>query len=463
MTNDFLQDEETVSVLRQWQQINEQYPNDALARIREKIPLVKQVDSELNLFGADSHEYELNPVIALADIEKWQKRTGATLPQDFVQFLTQIGNGGLGPYYGIVRFEDSESRFDQTAALPSILSPTMSQEEWQKLTFLDDDCSDEEFDERENYIHQGVFYLGTCGCEYDLLLVITGEYAGRIIYTNHWCGSNQPFFFSYELSFSQWYERWLDEVIQGYETSWFGHRIGGDEQTLFDLYIQMDSSELRCQVLSGLTKLKLLSDKGLVLLTEIIKENQGEESKLALRVLAQYAPNIASSYLMSALKSIDRAWQNLAISTIFFNQKENLADYKDSILELIKSVEDADFIRFAGYILKDLAATQAEDFAHLFEHSNLNLARTALYAASSDTNVKEKSALFYPSITSDDGDMACLAIRTLVELNTVIPDVIPLLECAWKKFPKEKNEYVRTNIQNYLRKFSVTGDFPKED
>ncbi|MGG4607085.1 SMI1/KNR4 family protein [Providencia sp. Me31A] len=450
---------EDVQILHQWKQINRQYPNAPLERIRHKLPLVQQVDGDLETFGASSHKYQLNPPIALSEIEKWQARTGAKLPSDFVSFLTEIGNGGAGPYYGIERFEDSESRFEKTAALPSILSPNMSQEEWQKLTFLDDDCSDEEFDERENYIHQGIFYLGTCGCEYDLLLVITGEYVGRIIYTNHWCSSDQPFFFSYELSFLEWYERWLDEIIQGYETSWFGHRIGGDEQTLFNLYMQTHCDEQKSQALAGLSKLKRLSNNGLVLLANIIQEEQSTNAQLALKILAQYSPSTASTYLMTALNSRDLSWQNLAISTIYFNQKGNLADYKDCVLELIKSVEDAEFICFAGYILKELGVTQVEYFAHLFEHANLNLARTALHSASFDDEIEAKIALFYPSIISDDGDMAVLAIQTLVNLNTVLPDAIPLLERAWKKFPKEKNEYVRINIQNYLRKFSVVGDF----
>ncbi|QXX83972.1 MULTISPECIES: SMI1/KNR4 family protein [Providencia] len=457
MATDFSQDEE--AILRQWQQINEQYPNDVLTRIREKIPLVKQVDSELDLFGADSHEYELNPVIALADIEKWQKRTGATLPQDFVQFLTQIGNGGLGPYYGIVRFEDSESRFDQTAALPSILSPDMSEEEWQKLTFLDDDCSDEEFDERENYIHQGVFYLGTCGCEYDLLLVISGEYAGRIIYTNHWCGSNQPFFFSYELSFSQWYERWLDEVIQGYETSWFGHRLGGNEQILLSLYSQANSDVKHIDVLNGLTKLPRLSNDGALFLESIIKNGNSELSQKALSVLAKFSFNVSKLYLMNALKSEDRELNKLAVQSIFWYQKDQFTCYQSLILSRLKQTDCADFVSFSGYILKELNDVKVESFQHLFCHNNPDITVAALYAAAADTQLASKINQYFPAMISDNPQVALIAVQSFIRTETMTAEGIAYLEMAWQKYPKEKDEYIRNNIIRFVKKFAIEGNF----
>ncbi|PHM65188.1 hypothetical protein Xsto_02337 [Xenorhabdus stockiae] len=157
------------------------------------------------------------------------------------------------------------------------------------MSQIDDDCSDEEFDERVHLIHQGVFYLGTCGCEYDLLWVITGKYAGRILYTHHWCDSDKSYFFSYEKSFLDWYERWLDEVIQEYNTSWFGHNMGGSEETLLVSYQNMQTDEERIQVIKSFYKLPTLSEQGADILEGIVEQGHNDVYPYVLKILNNFS------------------------------------------------------------------------------------------------------------------------------------------------------------------------------
>ncbi|WP_340608251.1 SMI1/KNR4 family protein [Xenorhabdus bharatensis] len=442
-------------------EINRTYPNDQVKRVRLKLPLALKVDKKFELFAADRHKYELNPPIEMTEIHKWQKRTGAQLPEDFILFLTQIGNGGAGPYYGIARFEDSESRYDQTAALPSILSPTMSDQEWQAISQIDDDCSDEEYDERYNLLHQGVFYLGTCGCEYDLLLVITGEYAGRILYTHHWCDSEKPYFFSYEKNFLDWYERWLDEVIQEYNTGWFGHCLGGDEDTLLASYQNVQTNEERIQVIKGFHKLPMLSEKGADILERIVQQEHNDVYPYALKTLAQFAPERTTCYLLDDLKNDDNNIVSQAAGIVFFHHKANLKLFQQQLLETLAKSTDINTVRFIGYILKELNAVEVEQFMHLFSCADKDLASTAIYAASNDALLNQKIALFFEVMVSDDERVALIAIQTLAKTRQHYEEALPFLEQAWFKYPTEKNEYIRSNITSYLRDIGTSVQFSR--
>lgn len=60
------------------------------------------------VFGSAMHNYQLNPPIPVSTIEEFEARNGITLPGDYRLFITQIGNGGAGPYYGLFPFGELE-------------------------------------------------------------------------------------------------------------------------------------------------------------------------------------------------------------------------------------------------------------------------------------------------------------------------------------------------------------------
>lgn len=203
------------SILAEWQRINDESSNSIVLRVKNKLSLVRKLDADYREFGSSSHKYQLNSKLSLKSVDALQAQLNCQLPTDYVQFITEIGNGGAGPYYGLVSLDQAVNKYDKYRISRScLLSPDMSREEWQALCYIDDDCSDKEFYEVENKIHQGMIYLGTCGCTYDLMLVVSGPYTGHIVYTNDWGDDLPPYKFSYECSFLEWYERWLDEVIQ---------------------------------------------------------------------------------------------------------------------------------------------------------------------------------------------------------------------------------------------------------
>jgi hypothetical protein len=61
-------------------------------------------DPDRKAFGSDEWQYKLNSPVSLDLVEEFERRHGFTLPDDYRTFLTEIGNGGAGPYYGVFPF-----------------------------------------------------------------------------------------------------------------------------------------------------------------------------------------------------------------------------------------------------------------------------------------------------------------------------------------------------------------------
>ena len=68
----------------------------------------KELDTEYRQLGAGCHRYEFAPVVPMSRVRDFEKRHHLRLPQGYVDFLTQVGNGGAGPYYGIYSLEQAE-------------------------------------------------------------------------------------------------------------------------------------------------------------------------------------------------------------------------------------------------------------------------------------------------------------------------------------------------------------------
>src|SRR4051794_31428879 len=61
-------------------------------------------DPRRTVFGAGAHRYKLNPPLSVSVVQAFEERHGVTLPEDYRLFMTEIGNGGAGPYYGVLPF-----------------------------------------------------------------------------------------------------------------------------------------------------------------------------------------------------------------------------------------------------------------------------------------------------------------------------------------------------------------------
>ncbi|ENV18064.1 SMI1/KNR4 family protein [Acinetobacter guillouiae] len=200
--------------------------NEQLQKIQQKLEQLKALDIHCTLFGANRHQYRLNPCLSLDVIEQFESSYQIQLPKDYVAFLTQLGNGGAGPYYGIEPFEkvlftDLDYPNNDNLLHPNLAFPhTQPWNEFFEPTCDEED--EEEYERQYSEFHQhqmdGVLAICNYGCGVSLNLVVNGAECGHIwiddrandggIYPSHEFGNTD------RIPFLDWYELWLDLSLE---------------------------------------------------------------------------------------------------------------------------------------------------------------------------------------------------------------------------------------------------------
>jgi hypothetical protein len=157
----------------------------------------------------------LNAPLPETAVSKFEADHGVRLPDGYREFLLHVGNGGAGPYYGLLPLDQWAYAVGRDAAdLPKdyLASPSHLVPDSPQVQAPDDD----------ELFHQGTITLVIDGCGFFTLLVVSGPARGQIVGTDG-CGST---FFYGASGFLHWYETWLDDHL-GLRTSsgpWFESR-----------------------------------------------------------------------------------------------------------------------------------------------------------------------------------------------------------------------------------------------
>ena len=189
------------------------------------------MDPQFEINGVDSHQYRLNPPVDPAFVRAAEEEYHFRFPEDYVQFITEVGDGGAGPGYGLYPFgyyrtevksaKEAKARETYLHGLGRELQLLPIEPEW-----VEDFCiSKEEYKKNsEKYFrgnrgsfdwHNGIlygpygfFHLGTYGCGRDFGLITAGERYGQVfIYDTEG---------AFELaasSFQAFYQDWLDYIL----------------------------------------------------------------------------------------------------------------------------------------------------------------------------------------------------------------------------------------------------------
>jgi hypothetical protein len=73
--------------------------------IQEALSVVEKLsalDMRRRVFGAFRHDYRFNAPLSMKRVEKFERDHKVSLPTPYRRFITELGDGGAGPYYGIV-------------------------------------------------------------------------------------------------------------------------------------------------------------------------------------------------------------------------------------------------------------------------------------------------------------------------------------------------------------------------
>jgi hypothetical protein len=196
-------------------------------------------DRRRRVFGAASHQYKLNPPLPVAVIEAFEKRYGVALPDDYRSFLTEIGNGGAGPSYGLLPFgKDEDDRDweggglvgDPSEPFPHTTAWNLPKSFWDGEPNPSPDMPPEEEDrlweawDRELEAHywnpaimNGAIPICDRGCALRQWLVINGDQKGFIWNDDRADNggiapllgkSGKP------VTFSEWHMGWIDDSLR---------------------------------------------------------------------------------------------------------------------------------------------------------------------------------------------------------------------------------------------------------
>ncbi len=212
-----------------------------LAGIQIKLDQLRAADPALTVFGSNTHKYRLRPALAPEALSELETHLGVVLPDEYRLFVTQIGHGGAGPYYGLFPL-DTHDPEDLTqpdlARKPFRWTEAFNPYDWEDPCSHEDVWCDDEEDwgeemgdvdsddvdeEMVNPPRQiilsvpGALYICHHGCGIRFFLVVNGQSRGEV-----WRDAqNDDAGLRPEcdgrgrhLSFLDWYERWLDDKLK---------------------------------------------------------------------------------------------------------------------------------------------------------------------------------------------------------------------------------------------------------
>jgi hypothetical protein len=202
-----------------------------LKNLKNKLERLKQLDSSLEIFGAERHKYILNPILSIDKIRQFEAKYNVNLPNEYIAFLTTLGNGGAGPFYGLEPFENvlfDDLDYKRQDGLLNPTKPFLLLDAW-NLEFeptVHEEDDEQEYEKQyedfsnlyfDNQLMNGVIAICNYGCGISLNLVVNGQEFGNIwtedrgneggIYPAMQLGNKG------KITFLDWYELWLDNSI----------------------------------------------------------------------------------------------------------------------------------------------------------------------------------------------------------------------------------------------------------
>ncbi|MDF2859554.1 MAG: hypothetical protein K0Q87_5405 [Neobacillus sp.] len=182
--------------------------------IKALVKRAGEIDKNREVFGASNHQYRLNPVVSIDKIHRFESQYNISLPEEYVFFLTKVGNGGAGPYYGLYTFEDDNmhNEYPDSLCKQSLINKDLTKELWKNTMDKLEEADDAEYDEIMKQVYGGLMIIGTQGCTYDNLLMINGSEKDKIVYIDWNLDPDYSPYFT-NMTFLEWYENYFREII----------------------------------------------------------------------------------------------------------------------------------------------------------------------------------------------------------------------------------------------------------
>ena len=441
---------------------------EQLIRIQQKLAQAKEADKNLEVFGADAHQYHLNPPVSEAEVLAFEKKYGVQLPECYRAFMLTIGDAKAkksdfiaGPYFGLYAFGTSVDsllyeKIETYLKAPCNLSPDMTQEEWETLSdpLLFSEEEEEEDDDKyfaeRAKVFGGLLPLGSQGCTYEHALVLNGKYAGRVVNVD--LDLAQPKF-AFEANFLDWYERYLDEVISGQllddRPTWFGYHRGEPAEVLLNEYEHTTNRKTQTDCLEGVYHKKPPLEPALLDKIEKLIALNNEDRDFLIEILSQSSYERAKPYLQDLVtKDPKKVFQ-----FVWWYAKDHCAEWVSVVKELLPTITDERTFDFATYLLTEGDDNFEEVILPFTDNENPQIRSTAYYTLGKSEKKEQYLDTFIKGLQETDTGVLCTVMQALSEVTD--ERLLPYYKAIAKRFPEEK-DYVLSNLEYRLASFGLT-------
>lgn len=356
------------------------------AYLRDLVQKASLVDPERKVFGANSHQYKLNPVLSLEAVQAYQKKYNIDLPSEYVFFITQVGNGGAGPYYGIYPLDIAKPNIENMG-VPFVTSH-LTKEQWtEKLQFICSENEDAEdlpedlYEQIEQEILQGTYAISTEGCSYETIAVANGEEENEIFYVDlDWNYENMPY--DTGMTFLEWYENFFLEIIAGNRLDSYGTRMIKTEEELIHIFVCTEDLDKQRKILNSFVRFHTPKPQTISFFHSLSEDTFAEE-KLALLLL--YDTEEGLKLFAHLLKQNPPA----ALASSMLVPKDRLPEFYNTLRELLYTIENGSEKKYRYlslhdillYRLRECPQFRTKDVLMFLEKNNLTDGdiQTALY------------------------------------------------------------------------------------
>ena len=441
---------------------------EQLIRIQQKLAQAKEADKNLEVFGANAHQYHLNPPVSEEKVRAFEEKYGLQLPECYRAFMLTIGDAKAkksdfiaGPYFGLYAFGTSVDsllyeKIETYLKAPCNLSPDMTQEEWETLSDPLLPSEEEEEDDDDKYFAErakvfgGLLPLGSQGCTYEHALLLNGKYAGRVVNVD--LDLAQPKF-AFETNFLDWYERYLDEVISGQliddRPTWFGYHRGEPAEVLLNEYEHTTDRKTQTDCLEGVYHKKPPLERALLDKIEKLIALDNEDRTFLIEILTQSSYERAKPYLQDLVtKDPKKVFQ-----FVWWYAQDHCADWVSVVKELLPTITDERTFDFATYLLTEGDDNFEEAILPFTDNVNPQIRSTAYYTLGESKKKEQYLDTFIKGLQETDTGVLCTVMQALSGVED--KRLLPYYKAIAKRFPEEK-DYVLSNLEYRLASFGLT-------
>lgn len=377
-----------------------------------------------------AHRFKLNRPASKRALAKFESKHGIELPRDFRAFISELGNGGAGPYYGILPL----SKWTDHIPLADIPTGFLAEPNPIPHSYERSDNWLETYGLTEDDWCRGTIVIASQGCTYYCTLIVSGPCRGRILYVDECL---EPPHLLAERCFLDWYERWLDETIAGYEIFWFGMEAGGRDNELIEKLRGAELPSDRATAANELGRRRTPSDEIVQALSNATLDDATEVQCAALRALR----HSHAAGLATAPAFLSNSSEDLRDAAAWLLQKIAAPTTIDQLRQALRSEPDEEVFFGIGCALKDSNGLVACDLVPVLRNSNAKMRAHAAYFLG-ETNDLEAAAALVKHLDDPDRTVRVYVVQSLKTLGAV--EAVPAMKA---RAAIEPSNLVQTNLR----------------